>query len=102
MGKNAVIKSLGKCIGNVSWHKYLLETTTKIEAKKHLTDEIRDYSEDVFEKAQLYSWSDEDYDEIVEKSLIRAKHLCNKYPDVKFNQQRIIELIEGVVKELLS
>ena len=60
MGKNKIIKSLGKVIGNVAMHKLLLIYTSKPESKSYLKSEIMEYSADAFEKAQEFNWNEND------------------------------------------
>jgi len=55
MGKNSVMKSLGKCVGNVALHKILTRHTNRPESIQHLRDEIRDYGEDSAEKARCFN-----------------------------------------------
>ena len=51
MGKNRIIKSLAKCIGNVALHKILVKLTNKSESKNHLESEVLEYGFNAFEKA---------------------------------------------------
>ncbi|MAG08050.1 hypothetical protein CMO89_01120 [Candidatus Woesearchaeota archaeon] len=101
MGKNKYIKSLGKCIGNIVLHKILVKHTNKPESEKHLSDEIRDYSADVFEKAQEFTWTDEEKEEIKDKAVNRVKHLIKNYPEFSFSEKEVLKLIEESMDEML-
>lgn len=101
MGKKDIIRSLGRCIGNVVLHKIVLRHTKKPESIKHLKDEIIDYSADAFEKAQLYSWNQGEKEEIKKKSIIRIKNIITRYPDMKFDEQEANDFVEETMKEML-
>ena len=102
MGKNSVIKSLGKCIGNVAMHKLLFIHTNKPESKNHLNYEIIEYSTDAFEKAQEYNWNEDDKIEIREKAVERVKNLKKHYNDVDFNDDEMENSVEEVMNEVLD
>jgi len=95
------MKSLGKCIGNVALHKILLNHTKRPESKKHITDEITDYSADAFEKAQEYSWNCEEKEEIREKAVKRIKNLMKHYPDLVYKEKEAIKFIEETMDEMM-
>lgn len=88
-------------MGNVVLHKILLNNTNIHESAKHLSDEITDYSADVFQKAQLYSWSEEEKSEIKNKILRRVKSLIVRYPDVKYDEKEAIMFAEEIIDEML-
>ena len=100
MGKNSVIKSLARVIGNVGFHKFLFEHTNQPEAKNHLRYEIIEYSADALEKTQEFNWNDNDKIKIKEKSLERAKNISENYPDLVFNWDEIERIIEDFIEEL--
>ena len=86
MGKRDVIRSIINSVSLVAYHKVIYEKGERTEAKKHLDDEIRNYSADGFEKAQLYRFSKAELQEIMKHSVARAiAILRNRYPDVKFS-----------------
>ena len=101
MGKTAIIKSLAKCIGNVALHKIILEHTNKPESIKHLRDEIKDYASDAFEKSELYSWTDEEKEEIKNKAITSAKNAVKGYPDLSFSEDEIKEKVIDTMQEFL-
>ncbi len=102
MGKNSVIKSLGKCIGNVVLHKLLLKHTNIPESKKHLSDEIRDYGSDAREKAQEFTWADEEKMEIEDKALRRIENIIGNYPDLDYKKSEIRAILLETMQELLE
>jgi len=102
MGKNSIIKSLGKCIGNVVLHKIVLKHTNIPESKKHLEDEIRDYGSDVLEKAQEFTWTEEEKSEIEDKALRRVKNIIRNYPDLDYEEPEIKAILLETIKEMLE
>jgi len=101
MGKNKIIKSLGKCIGNIIVHKILIENTNKPESRNYLENEIIEYSANVFEKAGKFNWNKKDTEKIKELSKIRAENLSKNYPDVIFSDDEIEKLIKDIINELI-
>ena len=101
MGKNKVIKSLGRVIGNVAVHKFLLEHTNYPESKNHLSHEIVEYNLNAFEKSQEFKWNENDKTEIRKKAKERAKNLSKNYEDIDFNEKEIEKLIDDVMGDLL-
>lgn len=100
MGKNSAIMSLGKCIGNIVLHKLLLRHTNRPESERHLKDEVDDYGADAKEKAQEYSWTDEEKSEIEDKALRRVKNIIGKYSDLNYEESEIHSLILETMEEL--
>ncbi len=100
MGKNSIIKSLGKIIGNIAMHKLILENTKKPESKSYLKNEILEYSADALEKSQEFNWNDNDKLEIKEKSVIRVKNLSNYYKDIRFSESDIEYFVDEIMREL--
>ncbi len=86
MGKNSVMNSLGKCIGNVALHKIILEHTIKPESKKHLSYEI---------------WSEFDKEEIKDKAIRRIKNIITNYPDLKYEDEEAIQFIKETMDEIM-
>ena len=99
MGKKDIIKSLGKCIGNVVLHKIVLMHTQKPESVKHLKDEIIDHSADAFEKA--HSWNEKEKEEIQEKSMTRVKNIITGYPDIRFDEEEAACFIKETMEEMM-
>ena len=101
MGKNRVIKSLGRCIGNVALHKILVERTNKPESKNYLESEVLEYGSDAFEKAQVFNWSEDDRARVREVAVRRIQNLIKNYPDVSFDDEAIERMIEETVADLM-
>lgn len=102
MGRKNIIRILVNSVSLVSYHKLLHEKGNKLEAKKHLEDEIRDYSTEGFEKSQLYKFNKGELDEIKEKSIKRTKTILkNRYPDIKFSEEDIQEKVVDTMQEFL-
>ncbi len=101
MGKNSVIKSLGKCIGNVVLHKFLVEHTNKPESKNYLKNEVIEYTTDAFEKAQEFNWNKKDKEKIKELSLKRINNLIKNYSDVVYNKNKIEKLINETMDNMM-
>ena len=101
MGKNNIIKSLGRCIGNVVMHKLLLEYTNKPESKNFIKSEIKEYSADAFEKAQEFNWNAEDKEEIKEIAIERVKNLGEGYKDVAYTNERMEKFIDETIEEMM-
>ena len=64
MGKNKLIKSLGKRIGNTVIHKILIKYTNKPDSVQYLENEADAYRDNVLESSQDFNWSDKDKEEI--------------------------------------
>ena len=101
MGKTQDIKSLASSLGLAAAHKVLVKKTTKPESSKHLSDEIRDYGFDAFEKAQAHNWTREEIAEIKEKSVKRALRILERYEDIIFDNQDVNEAVKDTLQELM-
>ncbi len=101
MGKNSVIKSLARCIGNVVLHKLIVKHTNKPESKNYLINEIVEYGADAFEKAQMFNWNEKDKEKIKELSLKRINNLMRNYPDIEHGNSEVEELIEDTIDDLI-
>ncbi|MCK5283215.1 MAG: hypothetical protein KAK00_07440 [Nanoarchaeota archaeon] len=66
-----------------------------------ISGEIVDYSADAFEKAQLYSWTESEREEIEEKSLLRIKNIIKNYSDIILNKKEAEEFIKETIEEML-
>jgi len=100
MGKNSVIKSLARVIGNVVMHKILLEKTNKPESKSHLKYEIIEYGANAFEKAKEFNWNENDKIEIGKRAIERVKNLNKNYLDIFFSEIEAERLIDETMEEL--
>ena len=101
MGKNSVMQTLQKVIARVAIHKILLKKGNRPEAKKHLEDEIRDYSTDIFELANSYTWTKMETETILQKAVDKAQNFTKDYPDVDITQADIQEEVVDTMQELM-
>lgn len=102
MGKNRIIKILGNIIGNLVIHKILVKHTNKPESINHLKSEIEAYRDSSLEIASEYNWNKGDKEKIRNLSLKKFKKDMNSnYPDVKFPIEKVPELIEETINEIL-
>ena len=101
MGKNRVIKSLGRCVGNVALHKILVEHTNKPESKNHLESEVVEYGADAFEKAQMFNWNENDKEKVREFAIRRTHNLIENYPDVSFDDEAIEKMVDEAMDDLM-
>ncbi len=102
MGKNRVIKSLGKRIGNVVVHKILVKYTNKIESIHYLESEVETYRDNVLEIAQEYNWNEKDLIKIKKEAIDKfTSDMANFYKDVNFPIEEVPKLIEEIIKEIL-
>lgn len=101
MGKNRVIKTLGKRIGNIVLHELLVKYTNKLESIGHLSSEEIEYRNSAIKDAKRYNWSDEDIKFISLEALkfIKSKNET-KYPDVKFSLEEAEDLIQKEIIDL--
>lgn len=101
MGKKQAINSLANSIALVSVHKILIKYTNKPESRKHLEDEVGDYSVDAFEKSEEYSWTKEELSEIETKSIRATRNKLNKYKDIVLSDKELKEFVIDSMQGLL-
>lgn len=102
MGKNKLIKSLGKRIGNTVIHKILVKYTNIPKSLHYLKSEVNEYRDDIIESSQEFNWNDKDKLEIKSIALDKFKKNMNKYyGDVKFPEEEPENLIDETIKEYL-
>lgn len=101
MNKKAVIKSLKKVIARIAVHKILLSKGHKIEAKKHLSDEIRDYSLDAFEKSEMHTWNQDEIVLIRKNATSFVQNFLEKYKDINVTDADINEAVIDTMQELM-
>ena len=78
MGKNRIIQSLSKRIGNVALHKVLKKNTNKPESIPRLEKEIIEYRLNASEDFSLYNWNEKDKEIIKTRAIDRAVFLFEK------------------------
>jgi len=95
MGKNSVIKTLGKRIGNVILHNLLVKHTNRPESAGHLQSEEVAYRDAAVKEAKKYNWNNEDKKAI---KLIAIEFIKNKkdkkYFDVAFSMKEADKLVD--------
>jgi hypothetical protein len=101
MGKNSVMKTAGKIIGNVVLHKLLVKHTNRPESAAHLQSEEVTYRDAAIKEAKKYNWNDRDKNEIKQIALefIYNKHFA-KYPDVQFSNDEAEKYVENEIIDL--
>jgi len=100
MGKNRILKTLGKRIGNVVLHKLLVKYTNRPESKGHLESEEIIYRDDAIKDSMKYNWNSDDKKLLKEIALEFIKNKKEtKYNDVEFF---LVEASEFVKKEIES
>ena len=102
MGKNSVLKTLGKRIGNIVLHKMLAKYTNKPESLGHLINEENEYRAVAIIEARKFNWDGSDKEElkITAIEFFRNKS-TKKYPDVKFPLKEAEALINEEIKYLI-
>jgi len=101
MGKNGVMHTLQTVLGRIAIHKILLKKGNRLEAKKHLQDEIRDYSANIFELANSYTWTKSEIEMIMQKAVKDTRNFTKAYPDVEITQANIQEAVVDTMQELM-
>lgn len=102
MGKNRLIKSLGKRIGNLVIHKILMKYTNKPESLHSLKSEVDEYRDNVMESSQEFNWNDKDKAEIKSLALDKFnKDMKVYYGDVKFPKEEPEKTADETIEECL-
>jgi hypothetical protein len=101
MGKNSIIKTLGKRIGNVILHSLLVKHTNRPESKSHLKNEEVTYRDAAVKEAKKYNWNEKDKGEIKQIAFeyIKSKH-DSKYFDVSFSDAETEKLVDKEINDL--
>jgi len=102
MGKNSIIKSLGKVIGNLAVHKATLKFGDKPESEHHTSSEIVSYRNNGKYLGSGYNWNKED------KKLIRNqafkyffKKMKKKYSHINFTINDANNIIDKSMNECI-
>ena len=94
MGKNSVIRTLGKRIGNIVLHKLLVGHTNKPESRVYLQNEELEYRAAAVKEAKKYNWSEDDKYILKNDAIEYIKSKKNKkYEDVIFSFEEAEKLI---------
>jgi hypothetical protein len=103
MGKDRVIKSLGKNIGNLVVHKLLEKYTNKKETLEHLKHETIAYKDNAKDVAEKFNWNEEDKSEIMLEAIHEVeKEMAGDYPDVSYPADEAEKLVEEAIKEIMD
>ena len=95
MGKNSVLKTLGKRIGNVVLHRLLVNHTNIPESKSHLQNEENEYRNEAIKDSREYNWNEEDKRLIKNMAIEFIKNKKEKrYNDVDFSLDEAKKLID--------
>ena|SRR3989338_4122806 len=101
MGKNSVIKTLGKRIGNVVLHKLLVKYTNKPESKVYLQNEELEYRAATVKEAKKYNWNEDDKHVLKKTAIEYIKDKKNKkYEDVNFSFEEAEKLVAEEIIDL--
>lgn len=101
MGKNRILKTLGKRIGNTVMHKLLVKYTNRPESVGHLESEEQAYRDSAIKEAKRYHWNMEDINLIKLEAIDFIKDRKDKkYPDVIFSSEEAKKLIEEEIVDL--
>jgi len=101
MGKNRIIKSMGKVIGNIVVHKILVNHTNRPESLHYLQSEVNTYRDNIFGIVQEYNWNESDKHKIKEESLREFKNRIEKYQDIKYTQKEADDLIDEIINDVI-
>lgn len=101
MGKNSIVKTLGKRIGNIVLHKLLIKYTNRPESRGHLQSEEITYRDAAVKEAKKFNWNKEDKQILKIQALefIKDKR-NNKYSDVIFPLDEAEKLIQEELASL--
>ncbi len=102
MGKNSIMNSLGKCIGNIVLHKLLVRHTNKPESVDYLQKEVEEYTNDVLQKVGEFHWNDFEKDEIANIAFHAFKKKVLYYPDISYEEGEVDVLIDETIKEVFD
>ena len=95
MGKDSILKTLGKRIGNVVLHKLLIKYTNRPESISHMNKEEFEYRNSAIKDSKKYNWNEEDRKQIKYVAFdFLVNKMNKKYLDVNFPLKEAEGLIE--------
>ena len=104
MGKNRVIKIIGRIVARLVAHKILEKYTNRKESLNHLRGEVDNYRNNLSKFIHEFNWNADDLLEIKEESskgmILELKK--PQFDDVKFPIEIVDPLIEETIKEILG
>lgn len=100
MGKNRVIKSMGKIIGNITVHKIVAKYTNIPDSPGHLSSEVVEYRDNALKISKEFNWNSQDKEEIKSEAIRNFQNKMKvKYSDVNFPEEEAEKLLEETIKE---
>jgi len=100
MGKNSVIKSIGKNLGNAIAHKIVSKYTNIPDSANHMRNEAVEYRDNAMKIAKEFNWNQDDKEEIKKEVLKNFNsRMKKKYTDVKFPIEEANKLIDEEVSK---
>ncbi|MEK6859440.1 MAG: hypothetical protein AABX54_01365 [Nanoarchaeota archaeon] len=102
MGKNRIVRILGKLIAGMIAHRILEKYSNKKESLNHLRMEVNNYRDNIYEYFKKFNWNTDDKKRIKEKTLKNLKSEFKKphFSDVKFPMNEAEKFIDETLKEI--
>jgi len=100
MGKNRVIKIIGRLIAGMVAHKILEKYTNRKESLNHLRAEVESYRNNITDFIDEFNWNDSDKNVIKQEALkdIILEFKKPHFNDVKFPTNEAEKLIEETLR----
>lgn len=104
MGKNRIIKILGRLIAGMAAHKILEKYTNKKESLNHLRQEVDNYRGNISNFISEYNWNENDKKRVKNEALrilileLKKEH----FSDVSFPGEEVNIILENVLKEMFE
>lgn len=104
MGKDRVIKIIGKLIAGMTAHKILTKYTNKKESIHHMESEIINYRGQLIDFISEYHWNEKDKELIKQEAKKRIKLELEKphFKGVSFPQNEVDKFLNQSIKEFFS
>jgi hypothetical protein len=99
MGKNRVIKIVGRLIAGMVAHRILEKYTNRKESLNHLRFEVENYRNNLFDFVNEFNWNDLDKRKVKQEA---SKNMVSElkkshFVDVKFPPEEVDKLIEKII-----
>jgi len=102
MGKNRTRESLIREVVNLVVHEILTKHTNRPESVHSVKSEAIEYRGKAEKISEEYNWNTEDKDYVEKKALKMIKEkLAAKYPDVKYLEQEVIDILSEIIKDIV-
>jgi hypothetical protein len=104
MGKNRVIKIIGRLVAWMAAHKILIKYTNRKESLNHLRSEVDNYRDNLSEFINEFNWNDADKKEIKQEALksIALEFKKPHFKDVRFPPEEPEKQIDETMKSVLD